>query len=160
VPESLSFGSNYLKEDRKNSIITPFYSDGRWRTEKAFIEYLEKSDKIQWWFKNGDRDATFFAVPYDNGEQKPFYVDFIIKLKDRRIGLFDSKAGFTQKLAGPKIDGLFHYIQSENKKGKNLFGGIVTNSDPRNYTGRWVYFDRTSKELRDNDFSNWINLEI
>jgi len=159
VPESLSFGSNYLKEDRKNSIITPFYSDGRWRTEKAFIEYLEKSDKIQWWFKNGDRDATFFAVPYDNGEQKPFYVDFIIKLKDRRIGLFDSKAGFTQKLAGPKIDGLFHYIQSENKKGKNLFGGIVTNSDPRNYSGRWVYFDKTSKELKD-DLSDWKNLEF
>jgi len=160
VPESLSFGSNYLKEDKNISIMTPFYSDERWRTEKAFIEYLEKSDKILWWFKNGDRDATFFAVPYDNGEEKPFYVDFIIQFKDGRIGLFDSKAGFTQKLAGPKIDGLFHYIQSENKKGKNLFGGIVTNSDPRNYSGRWVYFDKTGKELKDNDFSNWKNLEF
>jgi len=55
---------------------------------------------------------------------------------------------------------LFHYIQSENKKGKNLFGGIVTNSDPRNYRGRWVYFDKPSKELKDNDFSNWKNLEL
>lgn len=160
VPESLSFGSNYLKEDRNISIMMPFYSDGRWRTEKAFIEYLEKSDKILWWFKNGDRDATFFAVPYGNGEQKPFYVDFIVQFKYGRIGLFDSKAGFTQKLAGPKIDGLFYYIHAENKKDKNLFGGIVTNSDPKNYTGRWVYFDKTSKELKDNDFSNWRNLEF
>jgi hypothetical protein len=45
-------------------------------------------------FKNGEGDATFFAVPYDNGEKKPFYVDFIVQLKDGRIGLFDTKAGF------------------------------------------------------------------
>ena len=112
------------------------------------------------WFKNGDKDATFFAVPYDNGEKKPFYVDFIVKLKDGRIGLFDTKSGFTQKLAGPKVDGLFKYIQSENKKGKNLFGGIVTNRDQRNYRGRWVYFNKSSSELKDNDLSNWENLEL
>jgi len=60
----------------------------------------------------------------------------------------------------PKINGLFDYIQAVNKKGKNLFGGIVTNTDQRNYRGRWVYFDRPSKELKDNDFSNWKNLEL
>lgn len=159
VPESMLFGSDDLKEDRKKSIMVPFYSKGKWKTEKAFIDFLENpSNSIVWWFKNGDRDATFFAVPYDNGEQRPFYVDFIIKLKDGRIGLFDSKAGFTQKLAGPKIDGLYKYMQSENKKGGKLFGGIVANTDPRNYRGRWVYFDKTSTDLKENDFSNWINL--
>jgi type III restriction enzyme len=160
VPDSLSFGSRCLKEDRGRCIMHPFFSDGRWKTEKAFIEYLEKSDKIEWWFKNGERDATFLAVPYGNGDKKPFYVDFVVMFKDGRIGLFDSKSGFTQKLAGPKIDGLFNYIQSENKKSKNLFGGIVVNTDQKNYCGRWVYFDKTSKELRDNDFSNWKNLEL
>ena len=160
VPEALPFGSDDVKEDSEKSIMNPFYSKGRWKTEEAFIEFLEKSDKIKWWFKNGDRDATFFAVPYGNGGGKPFYVDFVVKFKDGRVGLFDSKAGFTQKLAGPKIDGLFNYIQIENKKGKKLFGGIVVNTDQRNYRGRWVYFDKTSKELKDNDFSNWMNLEI
>jgi type III restriction enzyme len=160
VPESLSFGSSYLKEDRERSIMDPFFSDERWRPEKAFIEFLEKSDKIEWWFKNGDRYATFFAVPYGNGEKKPFYVDFVVKFKDGRIGLFDPKSGFTLNLAGPKSDGLFNYIQSENKKGKNLFGGIVVNTDQRDYRGRWIYFDKTSEELKDNDFSNWKNLEL
>lgn len=160
VPESLPFGSEDIREDRAKSVMQPFYSNGRWKTEKAFIDFLEQSDEVKWWFKNGERDATFFAVPYDNGEKKPFYVDFIVKLKDRRIGLFDTKSGFTQKLAGAKIDGLFNYIQDENKKGKNLFGGIVTNTDQRNYLGRWVWFDKTSKELKDNDFSNWGTLEL
>ncbi|MDL1937517.1 hypothetical protein FBQ94_00445 [Candidatus Jettenia sp. AMX1] len=61
------------------------------------------------WFKNGDRDTKFFTVPYSNGEKKPFYIDFIVKLKDGRIGLFDTKSGLTQKTAGPKIDGLFSH---------------------------------------------------
>ena len=160
VPESIPFGSDDIKEDRAKSIMQPFYNKGRWKSEIAFIEFLENPfNSVEWWFKNGDRDATFFAVPYGNGEKKPFYVDFIVKLKDGRIGLFDTKSGFTQKLAGPKIDGLFNYIQQENKKGKRLFGGIITNTDPRNYKGRWIYFDKQSDELKDNDFANWNNLE-
>ena len=158
IPESLPYGREYSEVSVKKSIMQPFFSDGKWKPETAFIDFLEKSEKVEWWFKNGDRDATFFAVRYNNGEEKPFYVDFIVKLKDGRIGLFDTKAGFTKQIAGPKIDGLYKYIQSENKKGKNLFGGIITNTE-RNYRGRWVYFDKTSKELK-NDFSNWKDLEL
>ena len=139
--------------------MQPFFSDGRWKTEKAFIEYLEKSELVDWWFKNGDRDTTYFAVPYDNGEKKPFYIDFIVKLKDGRIGLFDTKSGITQKVAGPKIEGLYRYIRKENKKGKKLLGGIVINTD-RNYRGRWIYYDRSRKYLKEDDFSNWKDLEL
>jgi len=157
IPESLSFGEEYKRINVKKSIMEPFYSDERWKTETAFIDFLEKSPNVEWWFKNGDRDATFFAVPYNNGEEKPFYVDFIVKMKDGRIGLFDTKAGLTKQVAGPKIDGLYKYIQRENKKGKKLFGGIVANTDSREYKGRWVYFDKLSKELK-NNFSNWKDL--
>jgi type III restriction enzyme len=157
VPESLSFGGEYKKIEVKKSIMVPFYGDEKWKSETAFIDFLEKSDKVEWWFKNGDRDATFFAVPYDNGEKKPFYVDFIVKLKDGRIGLFDTKSGLTKQVAGPKIDGLYKYIQGENKRGKKCFGGIVVNTE-QNYRGRWVYFDKTSKDFRDNSFDNWADL--
>jgi len=159
IPEILRFNSEYIKEDKKKSIMYPFFSDARWKTEKAFIEFLENSTKVDWWFKNGDRDAVFFAVPYDNREEKPFYVDFIVKLKDGKIGLFDTKAGLTQKVAGPKIDGLYKYIRSENKKTKKLLGGIVTNTDQRNYRGRWIYFDKTSRKLK-SDFNNWEELYL
>ena len=176
IKESYPFNETYIKEDRKKSILQPFYAQYGSNSEKAFVEFLEKSEAVEWWFKNGDRDTTFFAVPYDNGEEKPFYVDFIVKLKDDRIGLFDTKAGLTKQIAGPKIDGLYKYIQNENKKGKKLFGGIVTNTDNRNYCGRWVYFERsekqgsferseegsyfneTSKDFKDNSFDNWIDL--
>jgi len=158
IPESMTYGSDYDKEDRKSSIMQPFYSDKRWRSESVFIKFLEKSKNIEWWFKNGSRDATFFAVPYNNGEDKPFYVDFIVKLKDGRIGLFDPH-GMHLSDFGSKSDGLRQYIANENKKGKNLFGGIVANTDQKNYTGRWVYFDQPSRELKKNDFNNWVDLE-
>ena len=157
IPESVTYGENAIKEDRIKSIIQPFYKADKWMSETAFIDFLESSDKVEWWFKNGDRDATFFAIPYDeNGEKKPFYLDFIVKLKDGRIGLLDTKAGLTKQVAGPKIKGLYKYIQNENKKGKKLFGGIVVNTD-RDYRGRWVYFDGLEKNLK-NDFSNWKDL--
>jgi type III restriction enzyme len=157
IPETLPFGGEYKKVEAKKSIMEPFYSDEKWKPEAAFIDFLEKSEKVEWWFKNGDRDATFFAVRYDNGEEKPFYVDFIVKLKDGRIGLFDTKAGLTKQVAGPKIDGLYKYIQAENKKGKKCFGGIVANTE-RNYRGRWVYFDKALKDFKDNSFENWTDL--
>ncbi|MEW6557270.1 MAG: DEAD/DEAH box helicase family protein [Elusimicrobiota bacterium] len=161
VPEKLSFGSDATQEDRKKSIMQPFYTDSKWKNEKAFIEYLEKSDKIEWWFKNGDRDFTFLAVPYTENEiQKPFYNDFIVKFKDGKIGLFDTKGELTLKSGKTKIDGLYKYIQSENRKGKKLFGGVVINTDSRNYTGRWLYFDKSVDEIKDGDFDNWKNLEI
>lgn len=159
VPEFIRYNEGYIQDDHKRSIIQPLFSDDRWKTEKAFIEFLEKSDRVEWWFKNGDRDAIFFAVSYNNGEQRPFYVDFIVKLKDGRIGLFDTKSGITKQIAGPKIDGLYNYIQRENKKGKNFFGGIATNTDQREYHGRWIYFDKPSKDLKE-DFSNWEDLEL
>jgi len=157
IPESLPYGRECSAVSVKKSIMQPFFSDGEWKSEAAFIDFLEKSERVEWWFKNGDRDATFFAVRYDNGEEKPFYVDFIVKLKDGRIGLFDTKAGLTKQVAGPKIDGLYKYIQAENKKGKKCFGGIVANTE-RNYRGRWVYFDKTSKDFKDNSFENWADL--
>jgi len=154
IKESHPFNENYKKEDRKKSILQPFYAQYKSDLEKTFVDFLEKSEKVEWWFKNGDRDATFFAVSYANGEQKPFYVDFIVKLKDGRIGLFDPHGTFLSDF-GPKADGLYKYIQDENKKGKKLFGGIVANTDPRNYKGRWVYFDKISKDFKDNSFDNW-----
>lgn len=159
IPEYIRYNENYNQVEYKKSIMSPFFSDERWKSEKAFIEFLEKSENVEWWFKNGDRDRIFFAVSYKNGGEKPFYVDFIVKLKDGKIGLFDTKAGMTQKVAGTKIDGLNKYIRIENKKGKKLFGGITTNTE-RNYRGRWIYFDRTSNDIEDNDFNNWKDLEL
>jgi len=157
LPEMLNFGGNFTEFKTDLSVMRPFYYDNKWKTEEAFIKFLEKSDQIEWWFKNGDRDATFFAVPYtENNEQKPFYVDFIVKFKDGKIGLFDTKSGNTIKDAREKSDGLQEYT----KKHKNIFGGIVANTNSKDFSGRWMCYKEQGTELNADDFSNWELLEI
>jgi type III restriction enzyme len=161
VPETISFSSKFTTDHHKKSIMQPFFYSDLSGPEASFIKYLESPNNLAWWFKNGDRDAVYFAVPYEgNGNKVPFYVDFIVYMKDGSIGLFDTKSGITQKIAGPKVDGLNKYIREQDKKGKKIFGGIVTNTDQRNYRGRWIYFDKTSKDFKDSSFDNWINLVL
>jgi len=128
IPFSVSYSNEYFERDFKLSILEPFYENKNASSvEQNFAPFLDsKSDEIVWWNKNGERDGTFFAVPYKvKDDNLPFYVDWIVKYKDGRIGLFDTKAGITAETAGPRAEGLAEYIKSENLKGKNLFGGIV-----------------------------------
>ena len=157
LPEMLNFGGNFTELKVKRSAMLPFYYDNKWKTEEAFIKQLEKSDQIDWWFKNGDRDAIFFAVPYvENGKAKPFYVDFIVKFKNGSIGLFDTKSGNTIKDAREKSDGLHEYL----KRHKGVTGGIVANTNSRDFSGRWMCYKKQGKDLNPDDFSNWELLEI
>lgn len=156
VPESLNFPSSCEILDVAKSVMQPFYSDGRWKSERAFISLLDDADSVEWWFQNGERDSTFFAVPYfEGGEEKPFYVDFVVLFKNKVIGLFDTKSGQTIETAKTKSDGLRAFIASVD----NLDGGIVTNTS-RDYSGRWVVFPHSSEELVVGDFSNWETLDL
>lgn len=156
VPESLNYTANESLISVKHSVMMPFYSAAKFKTELAFIKFLEESPNVEWWFKNGERDATFFAIPYmENGESKPFYVDFIVRLKSGEIGLLDTKRGQTVKTAVEKSDGLQEYIA----KNKGTFGGIIDNTK-EDFTGRWMVFKRSAEELHADDFSNWELLEL
>jgi type III restriction enzyme len=165
IPEIIRFNEKYEMIECGKSIMKPVFTNN-FRTEKAFIKYLEESTKIvKWWFKNGERDAVYFAVPYEyEGEINLFYIDYIVKLKDGSIGLFDTKSGFTLRdnkliAKNAKQDGLVKYISKNSNQKQKLFGGVVTNTDSRNYKGRWVYFDGKGQEITE-DFSKWKNLDL
>ena len=156
IPESLNFTANDLLVSADRSVMKPFYSATKFKTELAFIKFLEDSSSVEWWFKNGERDATFFAIPYvENGESKPFYVDFVVKLKSGDIGLLDTKRGQTVKTSVEKSDGLQQYIT----KNKGTFGGIIDNTK-EDFTGRWMFYKGSGEELHADDFTNWDLLEF
>lgn len=156
VPERLTFPDGYVGTDMKKSVMMPFFSNERWQSETAFIDFLERPrNGILWWFKNGDRDATFFAVPYKDGDDwSPFYVDFVVMMKDGSIGLFDPHGIHLADFAA-KSDCLHRYIVEMKKKGHKVFGGIVANTDPRNYTGQWMVYEDDGKDTRKGDWNNW-----
>ncbi len=128
IPKFMGYTDNYVEKEFSLSVMQPFYEYNKASgVEKNFAKFLdEKENEIKWWYKNGERDGTFFAVPRKNGEDDvPFYVDWIMKFKDGRIGLFDTKGGLTAETAGSRAKGLAKYIKEQNENGGKLFGGIV-----------------------------------
>jgi len=167
VPKVINYTLSFAKKGHKKSAIQPYYT----RTsgvgtvnlfeedsdlEVDFIEHLEKSKTIEWWFKNGKSDATYFAVPHtEHGVEKAFYVDFIVMQKDGRIGLFDTKGGLTAETAKSRAEGLAKYIAEQNKKGKKLYGGIVLKEK-----NSWRYHDGLKYEYNPNDLKDWKFLDL
>lgn len=169
VPKIINYTLSFAKKDYKKSVIQPYYSKIRSlqgsilgesyedsAVEESFIEHLENLKEVEWWFKNGRSDATYFAIPYSENEiEGAFYVDFIIQMKDGRVGLFDTKGGLTAQTAGPKAEGLTKYISEQNKKGKKLFGGIIIREK-----NSWRYNDGKKYFYNPNNLTDWKFLDL
>jgi len=153
VPVIISYNSRYSKEEQPTSIMKPFYTKKPSEPERKFIELVNKSKKVKWWFKNGETEAKYFAVPYtdENEIERAFYVDFIVQFTDSSIGLFDTKSGMTAKDAGPRAEGLQKYLG----KNKDVWGGIAIFVN-----GTWRYNDKEKYKYNPNDLSSWKILEI
>ena len=106
IPSELIYNSYYNLIKVKKSIMNPFYTKDLYKTESAFIKYLDNQKNVKWWFKNGDRDSTYFAIPYtEKGDIKPFYIDFIVCFQNNKIGLYDTKSGLQKTLQVQKVTG-------------------------------------------------------
>ena len=136
--------------------LLPFMEyKGASTVEQAFASFLEsQSNAIEWWYKNGDQGKAHYAIGYTNsfGEKALFYVDFIIRMKNGDIFLFDTKTENSDSEAPYKHNALWEYMQLPENKGKRLHGGIII---PDNF-GNWVYspapLDLT---LGTSDTTNW-----
>jgi len=108
--------------------------------EAKFRDYIDsKKGEIEWWFKNGDYGKEYFAIKYWNSREKAFrlfYPDWIIRFKEGRIGIFDTKAGDTALPNGQgNTKDKAKYLSIRLKElGKNCIGGIVVFEN-----GIWYY---------------------
>ncbi len=152
----INYDRSFAKKDYKKSVMQPYYSKEDSKTEEDFIEYINKAKKVKWWFRNGDQDGSYLAVPYtENGQDKPFYLDFVLMLINGKIGLFDTKGGIYAKTAKERAEGLARYIAVENKKGKKIFGGIVIKD--RN---SWRYNDDKEYNYNSKNLKGWQFLDL
>jgi type III restriction enzyme len=77
-----------------------------------------------------------FAVPYTDNDGTPrcFYVDYIIRLKNGTICLFDTKTKDSDPNAAAKHNALLEYIKRENETNmKRLMGGVLIMEDENWY---------------------------
>ena len=148
VPVVMSYNSRYKKESHVLSIIKPFYTSKQSEPEELFIELLEASSRVKWWYKNGESEVKYFAI--ERADNMAFYPDFIVQFKDGTVGIFETKSGFTADDAGERAEALQKYIEKQNKKGKKLIGGIAILEN-----GSWRYNDSKKYIYNKDDLSNW-----
>jgi type III restriction enzyme len=155
VPESTEYTKIYEEKKYKKCVMEPVYVKKLISPEMRFMDFLDdKTNQVKWWFKNGESDKKYFAIKYkdpDDNELRGFYVDFIVRMKNGKIGLFDTKSGITTKVAKPKAEALAKYIK--NNKNKNLFGGITIFKN-----NAWHYNDSENFELFEKDPASWKQL--
>lgn len=100
-------------------------------SEVKFEKFCERSNSIEWWYKNGDKGSEYFSIVYldNSNKQKLFYPDYLISVQGR-IWIIETKGGFDRSgnsqdidiFTAKKFDVLKTYL---NEHG--LQGGIVRN---------------------------------
>ena len=97
-----------------NSVSTP---------ERRFSEFLEANKTyIDWWYKNGDEGKQHYSIPYENSQKEKalFYVDFVVRMKNGQVFLFDTKTENSDSEAPNKHNALIDYMAD-----KGLLGGVI-----------------------------------
>lgn len=65
------------------------------KSERLFEKYCEKSEKVQWVYKNGDTGQQYLSIVYTDGLQHQwlFYPDYIVKMKNGDTWIVETKGG-------------------------------------------------------------------
>ncbi len=121
--------TNHVEKDVKNHALMPFVQlNSASNPEREFSAFLEaNTDYIDWWYKNGDAGKQHYAVGYTNtqGDKALFYVDFVVRMKNGQLFLFDTKSANSDPEAVNKHNALIEYMNDEKNKELNLKGGVI-----------------------------------
>ena len=162
--ESIEFKNPYTDEEmkHKNYVYNPcFLNIERSKPEKEFEKYLdENSDKIVWWWKNGENKQTYFGIKYEYAKQiRTFYPDYLVQLKDGRLGILETKDKDDQDgqtLTKAKAEKLQKNIKLQ--KNKKLFGGILIEKNDGWKINQKDKYDWSKCET--GDWSDWNELTL
>jgi type III restriction enzyme len=157
IPAEKNYNSETNVEfESKLSLYQPLYVEldkGKTNAlEEKFMKHLdEHTDVIEWFWKNGSEHMkTNFGIKKADGST--FQPDFIVKFKDGRIGIFDTKAaGDREDDNKIKSDALHAFLYEQYKSGKtNFVGGLVIFEDRK-----FRYFDTNNYESYKQNKEKW-----
>lgn len=136
IPQSCMFTYNGEAKTQlimKKNVYQNYLSSAAPRStpEVKFEKFCERSDSVEWWYKNGDKGNEYFSIVYvdNSNRQKLFYPDYIISVGGQ-IWIVETKGGFDRSgnsqdidLYTPKKFGVLKAYLDEH----GLKGGIVRN---------------------------------
>lgn len=161
VPESRMYNAdkNTACPDVKKHALLPYVQTNRnLIQERNFVSFLEgNAPYIDWWYKNGDEGRIHFAIEYFNPkhqEKRLFYVDFIIRLKNGDVYLFDTKGSGdsgdieSEEELIAKHNALHDYIA--NSRNTKLKAGSLI----KFHSGAWRY---SPQPIDSTDATSWCS---
>ena len=114
--------------------------------ERLFEQFCERTDAIEWVYKNGDAGQQYFSVVYQDGfsgKQWLFYPDYIVKLTNGEIWIIETKggmnAGFTKNI-DMQVENKFTAFK-EYAKRYSIKWGFVRDIDEELYICNTEYTD-------------------
>ena len=126
--------THQIKPQMQNHALLPFIELNNVSTpEVRFSEFLElNKDYIDWWYKNGDEGKQHYSIPYEDSQKvkRLFYVDFVVRMKNGQVFLFDTKTENSDPEAPNKHNALIDYMEGTSLKG----GVIVEKNDIWNFS--------------------------
>lgn len=114
--------------------LQPYFANNQQSTpEQRFERFLnEHAEAIEWWYKNGDQGDEHFRIPYPfdppaDARQSFFYPDYVLRLRNGQVMLFDTKTPESDSNAPDKHNALRRYIEElRNKQGDlAIDGGVI-----------------------------------
>ena len=146
IQKEYAFTEDYEKLETKLCVLEDFYHLKQYSgkvNETNFINYLEsKEQQLAWWFKNGSSGKDAYGFKYKNTttqEESLFYPDWILKFKDGRIGIFDTKSGITAVNTEGRAEALAKKLVVLKSENLDVVGGIVLQEN-----AQWYYNDSES----------------
>lgn len=140
VPEERIYDSetNHIEEAGNHALLPFVQLNQASNPEKNFVEYLEENNEhIDWWYKNGDKGKQHYAIEYsqsEGGAKSLFYVDFVVRMKNGHVYLFDTKSANSDLLAPEKHNALLEYIKENSTDETPLYGGVIIQKG-----ANWLY---------------------
>lgn len=159
VPREALFFTDQCEElPVKKSAMEPFWIEKEYagRTnEEAFINFLESSKGVVWWYKNGDSGSEYFSISYyneDENKEKLFYPDWIVQTKDT-LHIIDTKGGITAESNDTKYKA--EALQDWLKGKKGMSGGIAVHDHPNGWK-----INKSKKYTFKPSFDGWEPLSL
>ena len=136
IPQSCMFTYNGEAKTQlvmKKNVYQNYLSSAAPRStpEVKFEKFCDRSESVEWWYKNGDKGNEYFSIVYvdNSNRQKLFYPDYIISVGSQ-IWIIETKGGFDRSGNSQDIDpytpkkfGVLKAYLDEH----GLKGGIVRN---------------------------------
>lgn len=138
IPDSCVFtyaGNSKTQILMEKNVYQGYISSAEPRStpERKFEKFCERTESVDWFYKNGDKGNDYLSIVYqdNSGKQKLFYPDYVISVRGE-LWIIETKGGFDRSGNSQDIDMFtpkkFEVLKKYLDK-YGLKGGIVRNDE-------------------------------